>query len=69
MPAKDQEREAFHTFFGYVFRDCSDTMVQKCWIQFKSLQPHERERLLNALKFAAIGVGKRNQSANESEAA
>lgn len=53
MAKKNLQRERFKTAFGYLFTDCSDTMVQKCWIAAKRVPDAKRALLIHVMLDAA----------------
>jgi hypothetical protein len=59
-PGYSKERERFKLYFGYIFSDCSDTMIQKCWRRFAQLPATQRGGLLAELE--TIALAKANNS-------
>lgn len=55
MGLNNPERERFRLAFGYVFDDCSDTMITKCWRRVAVLPDVSRFALIEAL-FATAKV-------------
>lgn len=48
---RQQRMDLFKACFGYLFPDCSKTMVTKCWRQVdRELDAVERDALIEAMK-------------------
>ena len=60
MGLKNPERERFRLAFQYIFVDCSDTMVTKCWRRIAVLPPTLRFALIESLWAVAKGKAEAN---------